>query len=46
MAEVNVNVVVNVLKLNKDGSREDLTHLLGRPFNNKDNKKSHRKRNV
>lgn len=36
MAEVNVNITVNVVKLNKDGSREDLTRLLSRPFSNKE----------
>ena len=38
MAEVNVNVTVNVVRLNKDGSREDLGNLLGRPSDNKKKK--------
>lgn len=45
MAEVNVNINVNVVKLNKDGSREDLTHLLGRPYNNRE-RKIRKERNV
>ena len=45
MAEVNVNITVNVVRLNKDGSREDLSSLLGRPSDNK-NKKIRKGHNV
>ena len=45
MSEVTVNITVNVVKLNKDGSREDVSHLLGRPYNNQ-KCKSRRKHNV
>ena len=46
MAEVNVNISVNVVKLNKDGSREDLGSLLDRPCDNNTRFKKRRKRNV
>ena len=43
MAEVTTTVTVKVVKLNEDGSTEDLTGLLGRPCDIRDRKEDNGK---
>lgn len=38
MAKVHTVITVSVVKLNKDGSREDVSHLLDRPCDYKTRK--------